>query len=89
MAKQYGDEQVLIWRRSYDTPPPALEPTTRAASAATAATRSCKPEEVPLTECLKDTVARVMPVLERVLAPAIRPASGWWWPPTATASGRW
>ena len=39
-AKKYGDEQVLVWRRSYDTPPPPLEPTTRAASAATCATPS-------------------------------------------------
>jgi 2,3-bisphosphoglycerate-dependent phosphoglycerate mutase len=43
MAKQYGDEQVLIWRRSYDTPPPVLDPPTRAASAATCATPSWRP----------------------------------------------
>jgi 2,3-bisphosphoglycerate-dependent phosphoglycerate mutase len=43
MAKQYGDEQVLIWRRSYDTPPPPWKPTTRAASARIRATPSCSP----------------------------------------------
>jgi bisphosphoglycerate-dependent phosphoglycerate mutase family 1 len=62
---------VLVWRRSYDTPPPALEPTTRAASAATRATPP-EPRQVPLTECLKDTVARVLPFWNESMAPAIR-----------------
>jgi len=55
MAKQYGDAQVLVWRRSYDTPPPALEAS-----------------QVPLTECLKDTVARVLPYWNEAIAPTIR-----------------
>jgi hypothetical protein len=70
-AKEYGDEQVLIWRRSYDTPPPALEADDRAASATTRATPSCR-AQIPLTECLKDTVARVLPCWNEVLAPAIK-----------------
>jgi 2,3-bisphosphoglycerate-dependent phosphoglycerate mutase len=54
-ARQYGDAQVLAWRRSYDVPPPALEAS-----------------RIPLTECLKDTVARVLPYWHDTLAPAIR-----------------
>jgi 2,3-bisphosphoglycerate-dependent phosphoglycerate mutase len=72
MAKQYGDEQVLIWRRSYDTPPPALEATDPRSERADRRYARLKPEQVPLTECLKDTVARVMPFWNEVLAPTIR-----------------
>ena len=70
-AKKFGDEQVLVWRRSYDTPPPALESDDprcektdrRYASAA---------DQVPLTECLKDTVERVVPFWNEAIAPAIQ-----------------
>jgi len=72
MAKQYGDEQVLIWRRSYDTPPPALEPTDPRGQRQDLRYAKLTPEQVPLTECLKDTVARVVPYWTEVLAPAIR-----------------
>ena len=72
MAKQYGDAQVLIWRRSYDTPPPALEATDPRSERGDLRYAALKPEQVPLTECLKDTVARVMPCWNEVLAPAIR-----------------
>jgi 2,3-bisphosphoglycerate-dependent phosphoglycerate mutase len=72
MAQQYGDEQVLVWRRSYDTPPPALEPTDPRCERGDRRYALLKPEEVPLTECLKDTVARVMPFWNEALAPAIR-----------------
>jgi len=71
MAKQYGDEQVLVWRRSYDTPPPALEPTDPRSERGDARYAKLKPEEVPLTECLKDTVARVLPFWNESMAPAI------------------
>ncbi len=70
MAKQYGDEQVLIWRRSYDTPPPALEPTDPRSERNDR--RYPKPEVVPLTECLKDTVARVLPAWNDSIAPSIK-----------------
>lgn len=70
MAKQYGDEQVLIWRRSYDTPPPALEADDPRCERGDR--RYPTPADVPLTECLKDTVARVVPYWENTLAPAIR-----------------
>jgi 2,3-bisphosphoglycerate-dependent phosphoglycerate mutase len=74
MAKQYGDEQVLIWRRSYDTPPPALEPNDPRSERSDLRYAGLKPGDVPLTECLKDTVARVLPCWNDTLAPAI--ASG-------------
>ena len=72
MAKQYGDEQVLVWRRSYDTPPPALEPTDPRSERADTRYAKLDPQDVPLTECLKDTVARVMPFWNESMAPAIQ-----------------
>jgi len=71
MARQYGDEQVLIWRRSYDTPPPALKLTDPRCERGDARYARLKPEQVPLTECLKDTVARVLPFWNESMAPAI------------------
>ncbi|MDO5623318.1 MAG: 2,3-diphosphoglycerate-dependent phosphoglycerate mutase [Pseudomonadota bacterium] len=73
-AKQYGENQVLIWRRSYDTPPPALEPQDPRSERGDPRYARLKPEDVPLTECLKDTVARVLPFWNESMAPAI--ASG-------------
>ena len=72
MARQYGEAQVLAWRRSYDTPPPALEPGDPRCEGADLRYARLRPGEVPLTECLKDTVARVMPLWSESLAPAIR-----------------
>ncbi|TNF60764.1 MAG: 2,3-diphosphoglycerate-dependent phosphoglycerate mutase [Burkholderiales bacterium] len=72
MARQYGDEQVLIWRRSYDTPPPALEATDPRCERGDLRYAALDPAQVPLTECLKDTVARVIPYWNDTLAPAIR-----------------
>ena len=72
MAKQYGDEQVLVWRRSYDTPPPALEATDPRSERGDRRYAALSPEQIPLTECLKDTVARVMPFWNEVLAPTIQ-----------------
>jgi 2,3-bisphosphoglycerate-dependent phosphoglycerate mutase len=72
MAKQYGDEQVLIWRRSYDTPPPALAPSDPRCERSDRRYALLQPDQVPLTECLKDTVARVMPFWNDALAPAIK-----------------
>ena len=72
MARQYGDEQVLIWRRSYDTPPPALEAADPRGQRQDPRYAKLVPEQIPLTECLKDTVARVMPCWNERLAPAIR-----------------
>jgi 2,3-bisphosphoglycerate-dependent phosphoglycerate mutase len=72
MARQYGPEQVLIWRRSYDTPPPALAPNDPRSERHDRRYAGLKPSEIPLTECLKDTVARVLPCWNDSLAPAIR-----------------
>jgi 2,3-bisphosphoglycerate-dependent phosphoglycerate mutase len=72
MAKQYGDAQVLIWRRSYDTPPPPLSADDPRGQRQDLRYAALAPEQVPLTECLKDTVARVLPYWEEVLAPAIQ-----------------
>ena len=71
-AAQYGDEQVLVWRRSYDVPPNPLDPNDPRASFADPRYAQLKREEIPLTECLKDTVARVMPLWHESIAPAIR-----------------
>ena len=71
-AAQYGDEQVLVWRRSYDIPPMPLEPADPRASYDDPRYADLKREEIPLTECLKDTVARVLPVWSESIAPAIR-----------------
>lgn len=72
LAKQYGDAQELIWRRSYDTPPPALEPIDPRSERGDVRYAKLKPEQIPLTECLKNTVARVMPFWNEALAPAIK-----------------
>ena len=69
MAAKFGEAQVLAWRRSYDTPPPALEPGD-ARNAARDPRYAGVP--VPRTECLKDTVARVIPFWEASIAPAVR-----------------
>ena len=70
-AKQYGDEQVLVWRRSYDTPPPLTADDPRCERSDPRYAR-LKPQDVPLTECLKDTVERVLPFWNESMAPAIR-----------------
>ncbi|MEY4749036.1 MAG: hypothetical protein RIQ60_1250 [Pseudomonadota bacterium] len=72
MAKQYGDAQVLIWRRSYDTPPPALDADDPRGQRQDLRYAKLKPQDVPLTECLKDTVARVLPFWQDAIAPAIK-----------------
>ena len=71
-AAKYGDEQVLVWRRSYDTPPPALEENDDRASFNDPRYAGLPKASIPLTECLKDTVARVMPCWNEEIAPAIR-----------------
>ena len=71
-AQRYGDEQVFVWRRSYDTPPPALEPTDPRCERGDIRYAGLAPEQVPLTECLKDTVARVLPYWNEAIAPTIR-----------------
>lgn len=71
-AQQHGDAQVLIWRRSYDIPPPALQPDDPRWERGDPRYARLQPGEVPLTECLKDTVERVLPFWNESMAPAIR-----------------
>lgn len=72
MAKQYGDDQVLQWRRSYDVPPPALSPDDPRCERHDPRYARLGAGQVPLTECLKDTVSRVLPCWNDRIAPAIR-----------------
>jgi 2,3-bisphosphoglycerate-dependent phosphoglycerate mutase len=68
----YGPEQVHIWRRSYDTPPPALSPDDKRSPKGDPRYAALTPAELPLTECLKDTVARVLPYWLDTIAPAVK-----------------
>lgn len=72
MAQKYGDKQVLIWRRSYDVRPPALTLDDPRHSGRDPRYQNLMPEEVPLTECLKDTVARVVPYWNGTIVPELR-----------------
>ncbi len=71
-AKQYGDAQVLLWRRSYDVPPPALEPTDARSERGDLRYAKLAPAQIPLTECLADTVERVLPLWNESMAPALQ-----------------
>jgi 2,3-bisphosphoglycerate-dependent phosphoglycerate mutase len=71
-AAKFGEAQVLAWRRSYDTPPPALAAGEARDAAADPRYAGLSRAEVPLTECLKDTVARVLPYWNGSIAPAVR-----------------
>jgi 2,3-bisphosphoglycerate-dependent phosphoglycerate mutase len=70
-AKKYGDAQVLTWRRSYDTPPPPLEPSDPRSEGKDPRYASLAAGQVPLTECLKDTVARVLPFWNDTIVPSM------------------
>ena len=71
-AAKFGEAQVLVWRRSYDTPPPALAPADPRGAAGDPRYADLPAAQLPLTECLKDTVARVRPYWESDIAPSIR-----------------
>ena len=72
-AAQYGEEQVLMWRRSFDIPPDrARGNATNDGSARTRVTARSSPDKFPKTECLKDTVARVVPYFETEILPKIK-----------------
>jgi len=70
-AAAHGDAQVKIWRRSYDIPPPALKPEDPRHPSRDRRYGDLKPGEVPLTESLKDTVARFLPYWHGTIAPEI------------------
>ena len=71
-AAQYGDEQVLIWRRAYAIAPNPLDERSEMNPANDPRYADVPREQLPLTECLKDTVARVVPYWENVIVPAIQ-----------------
>jgi 2,3-bisphosphoglycerate-dependent phosphoglycerate mutase len=71
-AEKFGETQVKIWRRSYDTPPPPLDVDDERHPRFDRRYASLKPEELPRTEALKDTLARVLPYWHSTLAPVIR-----------------
>ena len=71
-AAKYGEAQVKVWRRSYDIPPPPLETTDERYPGKDRRYASLKPNELPLTECLKDTVARFLPMWHETIAPTIK-----------------
>jgi 2,3-bisphosphoglycerate-dependent phosphoglycerate mutase len=71
-AAKYGDQQVLVWRRSYDVPPPALEETDPRYPGLDPRYLGLSKSELPLTECLKDTVARFLPYWHQTILPTIQ-----------------
>jgi 2,3-bisphosphoglycerate-dependent phosphoglycerate mutase len=70
-AAKFGDEQVLVWRRSYDVPPPALANNDERFPGRDPRYRGLSESELPLTECLKDTVARFLPYWREAIAPCV------------------
>lgn len=70
-AAKYGEQQVKIWRRSYDIPPPALEASDPRYPGHDPRYRNLAKNQLPSTECLKDTVARFLPSWLEVIAPAV------------------
>ncbi len=71
-AQRHGDQQVLIWRRSYDIPPPELDPSDERYPGHDRRYVDLTPEELPRTESLKDTVARMLPYWHETIAPDVR-----------------
>lgn len=71
-AAKYGDDQVLVWRRSYDIPPEPLTRDDVRYPGNEPRYQNMKEKDVPLTECLKDTVARFLPYWHETIAPAIK-----------------
>lgn len=71
-AQKYGEAQVLAWRRSYDEPPPALSADDSRCERGDPRYAKLLPAQIPLTECLKDTIERVMPFWNEALTPALR-----------------
>jgi 2,3-bisphosphoglycerate-dependent phosphoglycerate mutase len=72
MAKEIGEEQVLIWRRSYDIPPPALKSSDPRYPGTEVKYKGLNSDDIPLTECLKDTVERFLPYWHETIAPTIK-----------------
>jgi 2,3-bisphosphoglycerate-dependent phosphoglycerate mutase len=75
-AEKFGEAQVKIWRRSYDIRPPELTSDDKRFPGRDPRYAGLSPEELPLTECLKDTVARFLPLWHETIAPSIRRGEG-------------
>ncbi|MDD5136053.1 MAG: 2,3-bisphosphoglycerate-dependent phosphoglycerate mutase, partial [Candidatus Omnitrophica bacterium] len=71
-AAKFGEDQVLVWRRSYDVPPPKLEKNDPRYPGNDPRYKDLTSKELPLTECLKDTVARFLPYWHDTIAPAVK-----------------
>ncbi len=71
-AQKFGEEQVLIWRRSYDIPPPALERSDERFPGHDRRYADLDPRTLPTTECLKDTVERFLPYWQDAIVPALK-----------------
>ena len=71
-AAKFGEEQVLIWRRSYDIRPPALDAKDPRSPTHDPRYKELKTADIPMTECLKDTVARFLPYWHDQIAPAVK-----------------
>ena len=71
-ASKYGEDQVLVWRRSYDVPPPVLEKNDPRSPSSDPRYKDLDKKDVPLTECLKDTVERFLPYWHETIAPAVK-----------------
>ena len=69
---EYGEEQFMLWRRSYDTPPPPIEPGSEYSQDADARYAALPPEARPATECLKDVVVRMLPYWYDAIVPDLR-----------------
>jgi 2,3-bisphosphoglycerate-dependent phosphoglycerate mutase len=72
IKEQFGEAQLKLWRRSYDTPPPVLSPENEYDTSTDLRYRSLTPEQIPQTECLADVVARVLPYWEQVIVPDLQ-----------------
>ena len=72
MAAKFGEEQVLMWRRSYDVRPPSLEKTDEGYPGNDPRYKDLDEKDIPATECLKDTVTRFLPYWHEVLTPVIK-----------------
>merc|ERR1712232_1257732 len=71
-VQKHGADQVQIWRRSFDIPPPEIEKTSEYYPGDDPKYKDLKPDEIPTTECLKDTIARVMPYWEKEIVPELK-----------------
>lgn len=72
VLEQYGEEQFMLWRRSYDTPPPPIDPNDEWAQTGDARYAQLAPEQMPASECLKDVVGRMLPYWYDAIVPDLR-----------------